>query len=75
MRKQEEINELLFDCAASVKKGDQVLLRLSTLVKPMVDEEHILSELGAISLVEALRSQGCAIEVLQALRMGFYLDL
>lgn len=69
MKKQEEINELLFDFAASVKKGDQVLLRLFTLVKPMVDEEHILSELGAISLVEALRSQGCAIEVLQALRI------
>ena len=51
MKKQEEINELLFDFAAFVKKGDQVLLRLFTLVKPMVDEEHILSELGAISLV------------------------
>lgn len=68
IKKQEEINDLLFDFAVSVKKGGKLLLRLFKLLKPIVDEEHILSELGAISLVEAFRSQGCVIEVLQALR-------
>lgn len=71
MQTREEVDSHLFQlamCGSAGESGRSLALRLNKLLEPY-DEEHVLSEFGAVSLVESLQSSACAMSALQVTRV------